>query len=589
MAGDLTMRQVALGKAAIAGVSGAAAWEILLRPLLLAGLPTFDIVRLLGTLVFPSHAPLGWWSIGMIAHALVGVCWALFYAHFFWARFHWRPALQGLFFAILPAVLAMMIMSPQLALAHRRAGIARLDWHMLLPNMTALEIAGLLLGHLVFGLTVGLIYTRPVGYRSDRRPGLPAPARHHVVPSRARNPNAAAFIFATGVECSYPTIEGGRWRRDQMASTGHYRRWQQDLELARQIGTSHIRYGPPLHLIYTGPGQFQWEWIDEAMAELERHGPEPIVDLCHFGVPSWLGDFQNDDLPTALGEYAAAFADRYPWVRFYTPVNEMYVCARMSALDGAWNEQRRDEHAFVTAVFNMAGASVAMSDAILAARPDAIFVNSESSEFCQPCCPSPRIMEIALFENERRFLPLDLILAHRVDDRMLAFLREHGREAEYRRFMNRSVPRRSIIGLDYYEWNERLIGQDGHPRALGELFGWHVIASHYHERYRRPLMHTETNRLDASDGPRWLWRQWHNVQLLRSAGAPLVGFTWYSLIDQIDWEIGLSAANGTVDPVGLFDLNREPRAVGLSYRHLIDMHRDVPEYRQCDALARIMS
>ena len=37
--------------------------------------------------------------------------------------------------------------------------------------------------------------------------------------------------------------------------------------------------------------------------------------------------------------YARAFAERYPWVRLYTPVNEMYVCARMSALDGNWNEQ----------------------------------------------------------------------------------------------------------------------------------------------------------------------------------------------------------------------------------------------------------
>ena len=35
-----------------------------------------------------------------------------------------------------------------------------------------------------------------------------------------------------------------------------------------------------------------------------------------------------------------------PGVRFYTPVNEMYVCARMSALDGLWNEQLRDEGAY---------------------------------------------------------------------------------------------------------------------------------------------------------------------------------------------------------------------------------------------------
>ena len=65
-----------------------------------------------------------------------------------------------------------------------------------------------------------------------------------------------------------------------------------------------------------------------------------------------------------------------------------------------------------------------------------------------------------------------------------------------------------------------------------------------------------------------LRRQWHNVQLLRAQGVPLVGFTWYSLIDQIDWGTALAKAHGRVDPVGLFDLNREVRAVGLSYEDL---------------------
>ena len=101
------------------------------------------------------------------------------------------------------------------------------------------------------------------------------------------------------------------------------------------------------------------------MAELELGGPEPIVDLCHFGLPCWLGDFQNPDIAAALAEYARAFAARYPWVRYYTPVNEMYVCAKMSALDGLWNEQRRDEASFFNAVFNLASACAKMTDAIL--------------------------------------------------------------------------------------------------------------------------------------------------------------------------------------------------------------------------------
>ena len=54
-------------------------------------------------------------------------------------------------------------------------------------------------------------------------------------------------------------------------------------------------------------------------------------------------------------EYAAAVAARYPWIRHYTPVNEIYVTARLSAKEGLWNEQSRTDRGFVTALKNLVG------------------------------------------------------------------------------------------------------------------------------------------------------------------------------------------------------------------------------------------
>ncbi|HXE56379.1 MAG TPA: hypothetical protein VNK43_00115 [Gemmatimonadales bacterium] len=92
-------------------------------------------------------------------------------------------------------------------------------------------------------------------------------------------------------------------------------------------------------------------------------------------------------------------------------------------------------------------------------------------------------------------------------------------------------------------------------------------------------MHTETNTPDAAGGPAWLWRQWHNGQLIRQAAVPGVGFTWFSLQDQVDWDKGLSRANGDVSPVGPFDLNRDPRPVAQANCQLLAMHRGerIPE------------
>lgn len=61
---------------------------------------------------------------------------------------------------------------------------------------------------------------------------------------------------------------------------------------------------------------------------------------------------------------------------------------------------------------------------------------------------------------------------------------------------------------------------------------------------------------------------------LRQDGVPIVGFTWYSLTDQIDWDVALRVEHNRPHPVGLFDLNRRERSVGGEYRRLIREWRD---------------
>ena len=387
----------------------------------------------------------------------------------------------------------------------------------------------------------------------------------------------AEFMFATGIECSYPTIDGGRWRIDQLKETKHYENWKRDLQLVRELGLRYLRYGPPLHLIFQAPGKYDWTFADQVCEAMQQLEIVPIMDLCHFGVPDWLENFQNSEVPQRLSEYAAAFAKRYPWVKFYTPINEMYVTARMSALEGLWNEQLRSDDGFVKATSHLAKASVLMMQAIQRERPDAVFVNSESSEFYQACCPDREVRRVADFENGRRFIALDLLYGVPVRADIYAYLMDHGMSRdEFQWFMNQDVARRAILGVDYYEWNEKLINSEGKPENLGELFGWYVITNQYYQRYKRPVMHTETHTPNANEAPAWLWRQWHNVQLIRQDGVPVVGFTWYSLQDQVDWNIGLSKAVGNILPVGLYDLNRDPRPVAQAYKHLVEMFRDEP-------------
>jgi beta-glucosidase/6-phospho-beta-glucosidase/beta-galactosidase len=304
---------------------------------------------------------------------------------------------------------------------------------------------------------------------------------------------------------------------------------------------------------------------------MHRLGIAPIVDLCHFGVPDWIGDFQNPDFPALFAEYAGAFAQRFPWIALYTPDNEIYVAANFSARRGMWNECLSSDTAFVNATKHLVKANILATEAIEAVQPNRRFIQSESSEYFHAA--EPAAMRVADHLNELRFLALDLNYGYDVCGTMYEYLMDNGMtREEYHFFLDRNVRAVSIMGNDYYATNEHIVYPDGSMFAC-EMFGYYVITKQYYDRYRLPVMHTETNNRDDArlekDGRVWLEQQWSNVLRLKNDGVPIIGFTWYSLIDQVDWDSLLTRNSGHVNHYGLVDLDRQIKPVGEAYRDLI--------------------
>ena len=397
-------------------------------------------------------------------------------------------------------------------------------------------------------------------------------------PSSRSGTTARHFIFCTGIENSYPVIEdaaGHTVRRDGLRMSDHYDRWREDFDLVRELGISFLRYGPPYYTAHRRPGEYDWSFADPTFGRLRELKIHPIADLCHFGVPDWVGSFQNPDWPRLFAEYAGAFARRFPWVRFYTPVNEIFVAARFSAALGWWNERLTSDRAFVTALKHMARATLMAEEAILRVQPDALFVQSESSEFFHAA--SPGAQGTADFLNQKRFLALDLCYGHDVPGTMYEYLADHGlTRDEYHWFLDHGqvVRPHCIMGNDYYVTNEHRVHASDDVRPSGEIFGYYVITHQYFQRYHLPVMHTETNRKDDEQAPTWLAKEWANVVRLKRDGVPILGFTWYSLLDQTDWDTALREENHRIDPLGLFDLSRNIRKVGRAYQELIRLWRD---------------
>jgi beta-glucosidase/6-phospho-beta-glucosidase/beta-galactosidase len=384
------------------------------------------------------------------------------------------------------------------------------------------------------------------------------------------------FMFTTGIENSYPTIQlpnGQTKRVDEMEKTDHYKQWKKDFSLLHELGIEFLRYGPPYYSTHISPGCYEWDFSDETFNVLRETNITPIVDLCHFGVPDWIGNFQNPDFPYYFAEYAGAFAKRFPYLQLYTPINEIFIAAMFSAQYGWWNERLRSDFSFVRALKHLCKANVMAMHAILKVQPNATFIQSESSEYFH--ATDPAAVPLARFLNQKRFLSLDLTYGYPLNVSMYEYLLQNGfTPKDYHWFIENQVKARCVMGNDYYVTNEHLVHPNGSTQASGEIFGYYVITRQYYSRYKLPIMHTETNiRMPACK--EWLIKQWANVHRLKYDGVPIVGFTWYSLLHQVDWDSALRDDAGHINELGLYDLNREIMPVGVAYKNLISQWKDI--------------
>jgi beta-glucosidase len=346
------------------------------------------------------------------------------------------------------------------------------------------------------------------------------------------------FLFASGLE-----------NTAQMDACGHYARWREDLALAHALGITAFRYGPAYERTHTAPDRVDWDTIDEPMHHLRDLGLTVIADLCHAGVPSWLGGFHDPAFPVLFAEYARAFARRYPWVTHFTPINEIFTCATQSG-----------DTQFVPALRNLCMAHELAVEAIMAERETAVIVQTESVEYFHAA--GHAAADEADHLNGLKFLALDLTLGHDLDAGMAGYLHRHGITSnDLRFFRERRFQSQRWIGLGYSPVCEHRVAASGRQTTARQPIGFRRLAADYYRRYQLPVFHCGTSH-PGGHATEWLSEQWRDALALRSLGVPVTGFTWYPLTDRV-------GPDNQVQPVGLYDLKRRIRPVGAAYQDLM--------------------
>ena len=370
-----------------------------------------------------------------------------------------------------------------------------------------------------------------------------------------------SFLFCTAIDTRAPLLAGGG-RADQMDRSGHYAKWEDDFALAHHLGASALFYGPAYYRAHVAPGRYDWDTCAEPMERLRLLGVAPIADLCHGGVPEWMGDLASDEVPARLAEYAAAFARRFPWVSLFAPVHDIAGSAEQYAYTVAADGGDFDT-AFVRATRTLALAHERAVEAIVAERPDATIVMSAPARHAHAAGEGARAESDR--RNLRRSLALDLCLGLDLAPGAARHLHDHGVPAqELRWFREKRAPRNRVLSLSWTPDSERRVTSAGKETAALQKLGLRHLATALHLRTELPLLLAETH-APSRHGRAWLKQQWDDMLSLRSSGVPVVGFGWSPLTDVPKPGRG----RGEFLDIGLADAQRALRPAGELYRDLV--------------------
>ena len=383
-----------------------------------------------------------------------------------------------------------------------------------------------------------------------------------------------------GIECTINRV-GDRFI-DQLERCEHYSR-EGDLEAIAALGIKALRY-PVLweRIAPKGVARADWRAPDRALAQLRELGVEPIVGLVHHGSGPEGTHLLDPEFSKRLAEYAAAFAERYPWVRRYTPVNEPLTTARFAGLYGHWYPHRRDDEAFVAALLNQCLGVTAAMAAIRCLVPDAELVQTEDAGFVRS---TPDLAQQASFENHRRWLSLDLLTGRVTTQHPLwRYLAKFGDRSQLEQLRAHPTPP-SIIGLNYYVTSDRYLDGrvDRYPEhTLGGngkqvyadveavrvpgvgMRGHAAVLLEASERYGLPVAITEAHLgCTREEQMRWLVDAWQGAHEAATRGADVRAVTAWALLGSWDWDSLLTRTEPKYYEPGAFDARAGRRQTAL--------------------------
>lgn len=399
---------------------------------------------------------------------------------------------------------------------------------------------------------------------------------------KAKKSNTPIEIWG-GIECTVNRV--GDQYFDQLKRSGHYDR-SIDLSLFADIGLQKIRYPVLWEKIRPDLNQEpDWKWTDERLYALKSLGITPIVGLLHHGSGPNYTNLLDPDFPDLFATFAGSVAERYPWLKYFTPINEPLTTARFSALYGLWFPHLKDDLSFSRAIINQVVATKKAMKAIRSVIPHAKLVQTEDLGKTH----STKVLDYqAKFENERRWTTFDMLMGRITPDHKMwsYFLWAGIRESELEVLLEDSCPP-DVIGINHYLSSERYLddrianypihlqGGNGKHRyadieavRVGPLepAGFYNLLKETCRRYEdTSVAITEVHMGGTREEQlRWFHGAWKAANDLLKEGYDIKAITAWALLGLYDWN-SLLLEDSSYYESGLFDVRGNvPRPTALA-------------------------
>ena len=408
-----------------------------------------------------------------------------------------------------------------------------------------------------------------------------------------------ALELWVGVEGTLNRVGDGTF--DQLARAGHLHRVD-DVERIASLGARTVRYpflweyADPDGAASIGKAPWRWDFADERAARLRSAGLVPVAGLLHHGSGPLGTSLVDDAFPQRFARYARAFAERFPWISDYTPINEPMTTARFSAWYGLWFPHAKDDVSYVTALLNQIEATTLAMQEIRRINPRARLVQTE--DYGHTTC-APGLEDQAAFHNLHRWLTFDLLCGRVTPEHGLYdWLVHQGKasEAALAFFADNPCPP-DVVGLNHYVTSDRFLDLDlaRHPPSswggngrqryadvetitVAPLRGHRAMLLDAWERYRLPTAITEAHLgCEREEQLRWLNEAWRGALDARDGGADVVAVTVWAVLGSFDWDSLVTEQRGHYEP-GAFDVRGPtPRSTAIAH-----MTRQLASRGSCD-------